>query len=247
MGSSPDLSCVVGIDASLTNTAVVAVNLDDLRRKSSTLSGCVRTLKVETPASEFLGRRLSAIYSSVSDFFSLVGRSRCLIAMEGFSFADRYRQYDLGAVQGVIRLAAHNSLGLGISSVPPRNAKMFICPDWYGFSNENWDACFGPPKPGQKRRRSMPNKDDVSQALYKRFRFNPNDEHVVDATLVALAFAKLLGVLPLEYHCPSSRPGLPNAQKGSSARPRVAAPKEQKAQGKALQEKGGKVRRVLGA
>ena len=187
-------SHVLGIDASLTNTAIVSVSLADFRRKS--LSESVRVCKIETTPALDLADRLDQIEVLASSFLSSVrgspGFGPAAVAIEGFSFGDRYRQYDLGAVQGVLRVAVRRRLGLHVTSVTPQASKAFACPAWPGFSKDNWSAAgrSGPFK------RSMPNKHDVAQALFARYRYNPGDEHVVDAVLVALAYARTLGVLP---------------------------------------------------
>lgn len=223
------LSHIFGVDASLTNTAIVAVSLHDFRRKS--LSQSIRVCKVETSPRADLADRLRQIATTAESFFRSVRLDpqfhESAVAFEGFSFADRYRQYDLGAVQGVLRVSVRTTLGVLVSSITPGNAKAFICPEWPGFSKANWAAAGrrGPWK------RSMPGKADVAHALFARYRFDPADEHVVDATLVALTHARAQGVLPhgpppvptpvrpLRSRSPVLRVAVAEAQARSQSRP----------------------------
>lgn len=198
-------SHVIGIDSSLKAPALVALAFDDLRRKP--LGQCVRTLALVTDEKHDLADRLALVYNSVIEWAALLRSDPdfvgAVVAIEGFSFADRFRKYDIGAAAGVIRMAVRRSLGVHVKTVTPREAKAFICPDWHGFSNANWDAAFGPPAPGKKRKKSMPDKVAVAAALFERYKFDPRDEHVVDATLVALTHARNLGVLP-DAHAPQA-------------------------------------------
>lgn len=222
----PPPSHVVGIDASLTNTALVAIDLAGLRRKP--LTACVTTRLIETDPSDQFADRLITIYRAADGFFSQL-RARtdyagAAVAVEGFSFGDRFRQYDLGAVQGILRVTCRAATGLLIASVTPQTAKRFICPEWPGWSLQHWIAN------GYrgKFKRSMPGKADVAAALFARYKFDPGNEHVVDATLVALAHAHAIGVIDAppyppvqpEFTPPPRRSGRP----GRSGPARSTAP-----------------------
>jgi Holliday junction resolvasome RuvABC endonuclease subunit len=212
---------VIGIDASLTNTAIAIVDLAGLRRKP--LVESLSVMKAETFTDMTLRERLTIIHNSIVDrlqhlrmVHSITNAERISVAMEGFSYGERFQRETLGAVQGVIHLAVSKEIDQEITLITPYAAKMFICPKWPGATIENWKAngytgAF---------KRSMPGKDDVAQALFAKYKYDPKDEHVVDAILVAFTHAQKIGALDAKTPAPSTRASFDGTRRTVTAAPK---------------------------
>jgi hypothetical protein len=190
---------VVGFDGALAEMAAFAA-LVDVRavRGGDPGKGWFldkRVLEITTDADQGIDARLDEIYKEVVRFSEDVSGHDpdgvLAAAVEGFSFGSRFRREDMGAAVASIRLAWRHTFESLRSPPPmrvvtPARAKAAVYPEWHGFSLANWKAA----GKTAKFKRSMPDKDSVRSAFFRRFEIGDSvicSSHVCDAACVAVA------------------------------------------------------------
>lgn len=155
---------------------------------------CVAVNVVRTIPGASASARLREISSAVARFVDDYGGEAPLFAVEGFARGARFRREEMGMVTGavIVAMAKARPLSGDAVLVPPRAAKMTVCPDWYGWSRAHWDRA----KMGDgKFKMSMPAKAAVQSGLLRLWGVRLLDEHAADAAAVALTLAVNLGLL----------------------------------------------------
>lgn len=200
----PTHAWVLGIDASLTATAVFAaeVNIPAVRGGVPAEEWFVnyRTMQGATDSSDPIDLRLYQMHLDVYGFVKgLFGGSPETIggaAVEGFSFGARFQRENMGMAVAAARLGYVHAFPRDarpplIGTVSPAAAKKMACPTWAGFSKENWARA----KRAGKFKRSMPDKDAVRSGFFARFKIGASvvsTEHLCDAACVAACVAESL-------------------------------------------------------
>ena len=184
----PNPKVYVGIDSALAFTGLAAL----LVPAGASTAKLLRTHTIQTEPKSDQSDRLVLIWQGVRRFVLSCMHDGAVpnkggVGIEGFSFGDKFRKYDLGASAAAARLAvAAASRDIRIEVVSPQKAKAAVCPKWHGSNKDNWIAAGGKP---DKFKRSMPTKDAVQADLWSRLGFDVRGEHEADAVAVALHLA----------------------------------------------------------
>lgn len=140
------------------------------------------------------GARLAGLWDLIGHSLKHVRRAVCQdgthFFAEGYSFGSKHAQQTLGEVHGVIHERVWSEHQLPIMYIAPITAKYTACPYWPGRTKHLWAAANrkGPWK------RSTPDKEDVLRGLFAEFGLRIATDAEGDATCVAIAGARTLGV-----------------------------------------------------
>lgn len=181
---------IVGVDAALNSVGVAVLRV----RRDGRIVAC------HTKSGKWDGGNGDA---RLLGLFTLVYRSLetepDVFAVEDFARNARFRREEAGMSGGVVRLAwAMFQSKHGFKQPPvllsPRQVKVFMCPNWPGWSKAHWERAVYT----RKFKMSMPDKASVQSALLRRFKIKAANEHEADAASVALLAAQNhLGDIPL--------------------------------------------------
>jgi Holliday junction resolvasome RuvABC endonuclease subunit len=184
----------VGIDHSLSACGIAEVTIHTRDRK---VIGH-RAATFGTDSKTEMSERLHYLGVNVARFIDW-GKMPVL-SIEGFAFGAKYQRESMGMVVGALRFAIADKRPLdpGLEVIQPREVKVALVPDYFGWSLDNWVASGrrrdkAPMRTNKKGvvsfKTTMPEKSDVIAGLYRLYGINCLADAEADATGVALANA----------------------------------------------------------
>lgn len=178
---------VIGVDPSFSACGLAYVRIRSIHSADgkAVLSSAVDLVDhatIRTDSTDDHADRLWDIHVGVREFAAK--NTAAFYAIEGFAFGAKFQREIQGMVHGAILVSLRVGGANKIEIVTPMQAKKVACPDFPGWSKENWA------KAGYtaKFKRSMPEKTTVMSGLRKRFGFTGLvSDAVADAACVAIA------------------------------------------------------------
>lgn len=187
---------LVGLDLSIGATGVVVMKYkpvskggddggykDEFDVLSSSVCGAPDPKGGDVDKAERLFLLSESVAKSIAEWGPF---DEMLLFVEGYSFGSPHAARRIAEVHGAIFSKLYSKFFVEPRYVTPASAKKVACPDYHGWSKDNWLRAG---KRG-KWKRSMPPKEDVIMGVAQRFKVGFATDAEADAFSVAVAGAE---------------------------------------------------------